>query len=434
MRKFVFLLVFLFAPMSSPSSEAAEAGADTLALEALLAEALAKNPEVAAAREAWRATESRIPAVGALPDPVLEVRLDDQPFEGPGGGETAIMLSQEIPFPGKRRLMTDEAGRMAEAERQRALDTARRVVTEVKVAFWQLYLLESQLATMRESRAALDDAIAASRTRYTAGLAGQQELLLAQVEAGELDGEIWHIEAQAAAARGKLNLLLAREPRAPLGRAWGDSLTPFEMSLESLLEEARTKRPAVLAGEREVAAAETAHRLARVSYRPDFMLSAGYMQMPGQSDEWLAAVGLTLPIWKGRKQDAAAREAARRLEAARHRLDAERNRAGISVEEQFAHVSSERAITRNYRNEIIPQAELAYRSAQAGYLSGRETFLILLESLRKNLELRKAYYEFFADSEMHLALLEEAVGSDLGTYRLDLELGLDPHGSEEGSK
>ncbi len=404
---------------------------DTLRLEALLDESLRANPEVAAAREAWRAVDAGISAAGALEDPVIGFMLNDQPVDGEGGGKREVSLSQAIPFPGKRRLMSRGAGLDAAVEQAIARAAVRRVLAEVKVAYFGLFMLEAQLATFRESQSALEDVVAGARVRYEVGTGGQQELLLAMVEASSLEGEILHMEALVGSERAKLNLLLDRESESPLGRAWVDSLSPFDATLADLVETARASSPSVLAREREVEAAAVAHRLARISYRPDFMLSGAYMQVPRETDEWRAEAALTIPLWKARKQDALARSAGRRLTAARRELDAERNRASAMVEEQYAHTSSERRIVDLYRRQILPQAELAYESARANYLAGREMFLVLIEAQRKRFELRNAYYEYFADSEMHLAQLEAAVGQDLSRIRIDIDAVLEADPTQE---
>jgi outer membrane protein TolC len=417
------LLASLLAGQNRVAS--AQAAADTSRLEFLLEEALRINPRIAEAREMWRAKEASVSSAGALDDPMLELMLDDKPVSGEGSGRRVISATQAIPFPGKRGLMTEEARSETEASREMARDVIRGVVTEVKVAYYGLFMLESQVATLYENRKALEDAIAATRARYEAGQTGQQDLLLIQVEASEIDAEIKLFEAEIEAARARLNLTIGRAADAPLGRPWADSLSPFDASLEELVASARTTRPSVLAKQREADAAEAARRFAHVNYRPDFSVSAGYMQMPDNVDEWKASVGITLPLWKGRKQDALARAADQRFEAARQGLEQERNLAGISVEEQYANVTSKRAVTRQYKQEIIPLAELAYRSARANYLSGQVTFLVLLEAVRKNIELKKTYYEYFANFEMNLAMLEEAVGRDLGTIQLDTDAALE---------
>lgn len=409
----------------APAAAAQTSAPDTLQLDAVVQEALRSNPEIAEARALWRAAEAGVPAAGALRDPVVEVMLDRQPIGEGMDGESAISLTQEIPFPGKLGLMTTEARREAEASKEMARDMVRRVVSEVKMAYFDLFMIESQIAAMRESRSALDDAVAGARTRYETGEAGQQELLLMQVELSTLDGEIAWMGAMAHAARATLNLLLARDAEAPLGPPRVAGLSAFDVRPEDLVARGRESRPIVKARERELAAAETVARLARIEYRPDLMLRGGYMRMPEGESTWQAAVGLTLPLWKGRKQDALARAAAHRVEAARSALEAERNRTGIAIEEEYARLVANRELTRRYADEILPLADMAYRSARAGYFSGRESFIVLLESVRRITELRTTYYEYLAQAETRLALLERAVGEDLGAIRLGPDAGLE---------
>jgi outer membrane protein TolC len=277
---------------------------------------------------------------------------------------------------------------------------------------------------MRESRAALLDVIQVSRTRYETGLALQQDLLLAEVERSQLEGEILHTQALARAARAELNLLAGRAAHEPLGRPWLDGPSPFTATVDELMTAARAQRPRLRALQRQIDAADAARRAADIAARPDFIAGAGYVQLPGEPDMWRAELGVTLPFWKGRKQDAAAGEAARRAAAARAQAEAEANAVAIQVQEQFAHVSSEREIVGLYRREILPMAQLAYASARASYLTGQGSFVLVLEAFRKRMELRRAYYEYLADSEMHLAQLESAVGQDLGAVHIAIDAAL----------
>lgn len=414
-RRRIAILVAIVAVLGVPETGAAAdiAPSDTLRLQSLIEETIAAHPDAARARMLHAASEERVSSAGALENPMLEFALDDQPVEGGGAGKRQIGLSQAVSFPGTRGARTQAALGEAEAAGETARGVERAVVTEVKIAYWTLFELDHRAAILRESRSTVGDVIAAARTRYETGLGNEQEFLLARIEAGKLDGEIRHVDALAAAARSKINLLAGRPVDAPVGRAIAESPTPFTETLEELLALAREDRPSVRSAAGEVDAATAELRVARAAWRPDLVFGAMYSNVPDAVDEWRASLGFALPVWKGRKENAASREAERRLDAASRSLDGARLRASIAVEEQYAHVVSEREIVELYRRDILPQAELASRGARAGYLAGRETFLVLLESLRNHLELRSIYFETFADAEMHLAWLEEAVGRDL---------------------
>ncbi len=82
--------------------------ADSL-LAQLIAESLAARPEIAAAEAELAARGERVPQAGALPDPMLEVGIQNDGFDGLTIGEMegstlTLMASQTLPWPGKRGL------------------------------------------------------------------------------------------------------------------------------------------------------------------------------------------------------------------------------------------------------------------------------------------------------------------------------------------
>jgi hypothetical protein len=76
-----------------------------LVLPDLIQEALARNPELVAARKQWEAATNRIAQARSLDDPILSVQLWNipQPFKATQADNTIFGLSQSLPFPGKLR-------------------------------------------------------------------------------------------------------------------------------------------------------------------------------------------------------------------------------------------------------------------------------------------------------------------------------------------
>jgi outer membrane protein TolC len=383
---------------------------DTLELRSLIEEALAAHPTAARAHALESAAKERVPKSSAWENPFFRFALDDQPVDGNGSGSREFGLTQRIPFPGRTGDAGDAARGQAEAAREMTSSAEREIVAWVKEAYWTIFAIDRRLEVLRETRSTLEDVVATARARYETGLGGQQDFLLALVESGKVQGEVLHAEALASGARSRMNRLVGRDPDAPVGYALAEEPTPFDASLDALVAQAEESRPKVRAAQSEIVAADAELRLARAAWRPDLEVGAMYRWRPDDIDEWRASVGVGLPIWKSRKENAASREAQGRLEAARYALDEEKLRAALSIEEEFAHVVSERKIVELYRREVLPQAAQATASARAAYSAGSASFLSLLEAIRGELELRALYYETFADAEMHLARLEEAVG------------------------
>ena len=87
-------------------------------LDELLAEALRANPEIVAAQKRYEASKQRPAQVSSLPDPMISpgYNASGRPWPGAGLGSepvanVGVMVSQEFPFPGKRKLAGDMAAK-----------------------------------------------------------------------------------------------------------------------------------------------------------------------------------------------------------------------------------------------------------------------------------------------------------------------------------
>jgi outer membrane protein TolC len=66
-----------------------------------------------------------------------------------------------------------------------------------------------------------------------------------------------------------------------------------------------------------------------------------------------------------------------------------------------------------YREGLLSQAELSFRSAMAAYQTGRVEFVSLLEAQRALREARMGYYKATVGYMQNLADLERVIGRDL---------------------
>src|SRR5260370_33896628 len=94
-------------------------------LASLLEEALRNNREIVAAQKKYEAARQRPTQESILPDPMISLGYNSvgNPLPGAGLGKdvlanAGVMVSQEIPFPGKLKLKGDMAAKEAQAEYQ----------------------------------------------------------------------------------------------------------------------------------------------------------------------------------------------------------------------------------------------------------------------------------------------------------------------------
>jgi outer membrane protein TolC len=379
-------------------------------LDALVAEALAANPDVAAAREEARAARARPDAASALPDPMASVVYTNDDWQ-PTLGEREMttlgfMWSQTLPWPGKRALRATEAARTADAADQRVERAGLAVAASVRRAYAALLLARETLAVIDERDALSRDVEAVARSRYSVGQGAQQEIIRAQVEVtrvGQLRAEQ---EAEASVRLAELNRLLARPADAPLQTSARLALVSESRPLDVVQAAAEARSPELRANDASLAGARAGADLAARAGQPDLSLQAGYMNRGGLDPMWQAGVGVTLPVWK--KKNAAARvEVDARLRAIESRREALRLQLRFRNQERLARLAATERIARLYTDGIVPQAQMSVDSALAGYRAGRVPFVAVLEAQSSLYQDRVARLALLARHVQLRAALEE---------------------------
>lgn len=380
---------------------------------ALVEQVLSRNPNVRAARFAWRAALARYPQVTALDDPILGVgvaprsigsnRVNDAP---------KFDLSQKLPFPGKLRLKGEAALGEAEAMAHDYAAVRLRLATIASLLYDDYYLAARSLEINAEHIALLEEFQRIATTRYEAGEASQQDPIQAEVQRTHaLHREVVLETAQKITAE-QLNALLHRPPKAALpppprrvSVAVDDSLIAAD-----LIEKALTDKPELAAAASRVHAEESRLSLAWREYFPDFTLVGSYNQL-WQEDDLQPFVGLQLnvPLQLGRRR-AAVDEAEARLEAARSRHVAIEDEVRLGVQSGMDRLEEARHVQRLYRDLLLPAARDQVDAARSGFETGRNSFLALIDAQRNLLNVELGYEEALSNLGRRRAELDRASG------------------------
>ena len=354
-------------------------------LDSWVRQALERNQEVIAAREAWTAARQQAPRARSLRDPMLGVdfmrmdqtRLDDVDM-------TEVMLSQQIPWFGKRRAGIDAAERRAQASGLRYLETRRAVQTEVVAAYWNLWAAQRAIVINGAQRELIEQFEAVARVRYEAGGGLQADLLRAQVEQDRLDNEAVNLQQQREVAQARLNRLLSAPPDTLRSVDDPPDPDPVTANVQELQAQARARYLPLQAARREIAAREAGLRAARLDNAPDFEFRVMARQYSGRSgiQEIDTGVAINVPwLWRGKYT--AATNAAR---AERDRAQADYlnrlDRLAQEVTEAYAAVDAARRSIRLLETTVLPRTGELVESTRAAYEGGRVSLLELVTAQR----------------------------------------------------
>lgn len=378
---------------------------------------LQNNPEIQAARSRFEAATKRPSQAGTLPEPTASYtnlgvghpfsRLNASEFAWQGFG-----VSQEIPFPGKLGLASEQAKREAEGEQQNYRAVLLDVTARLKVAWYEWLMVEKATELTRKNIDLLGRFEEIARNRYTVGKGLQQDILKAQLDVSSLEREILLLDEKRQRAEAEIASLLAL-PSVTL-RAPGEiQPSSFPMSLDELLK-ATNDSPRVRAEQKMVDARAVGIDRSLKDFRPDFGVNLQWQHTGGNfPDYYMATVEIKIPIYYARKQRYALEESYSRLNEAKQNYRSVQQQTVYQVKDQYLAIQSSERILTLYKTTLLPQAQLTVDSATSAYEVGSIDFLSLITNLSSLISLERQYYDEVARHEEAIARLEPVVAKEL---------------------
>lgn len=402
------------AKAQAPDAAATLSAAANLALNEVVDLAVRDNPQLQSLRSRWGAMQERPAQAGALPNPMFTYSGMQDAGAGnfPDTEERRFMVQQEFPWFGKRGLRGGIAAKDAETMRREVDALTLDVIMQVKESYYDLYAVQRALAITREEQEVLGRMVKIAETLYATGERSQVDVLKAQTEITLLKQKLLELQAQEATLKAKLNTFLNRRADAPLGVAATPPQTGFAGNFEQLLALAVTNRPEIQSAQAQIERYELEKQLMAKEYLPDYKLGLEYRDLTEGDNQLMVIVGVELPIWQS-KYRAGAREAAEMLASIRAAREAAERQTALDVQDTHFKFLTARRTLELYRTELIPQAETSFSASEAGYRSGKVSFLDLLESERFLLNARVMAVMTEGALGMQAARLERAVGNAL---------------------
>jgi len=380
--------------------------------EALVRAVLARNPNLEAARQAWRATLAEHPQARSLEDTMasyslapLSVRSDVVRF-----GQV-VRLEQRFPTPGKFRFAGEVA--LAEAEAMRGgYEAVRLTLALMASSLFDEYHRVTRVLTLNdEHRELIEDIKASAMAQYESGRASQQDVLQAEVELAHIIHQRVMLESERRVIVAQINGLLHQRPELELPAPRKTTPPSIEVpQTEELQRDALEHRPELHAARSQLRAAGSAVDLAKRNYSPAIGLMGEYNSMWAETDHrWMTGVSLNLPL-QIRSRKGAVDEAQARAEQAFAELSVRRDGVRVEVDQARQRVLEAEHVVQLYETRLIPAARAQIDAAGFGYDTGRNSFQALIDAERSLRTLEIEYEDALASLGQRAAELDRARG------------------------
>jgi cobalt-zinc-cadmium efflux system outer membrane protein len=376
--------------------------AEPMTFDQAIARAGMSAPAIQARQQQVDAARLARIAAPQLPDPKLEVAIQDFPITGPNAfapqkedfSMLRVGVTQDVPNAAKRdarrgRAEADIVAAQAESDVER-----RNVAIAAGVAWINLYYAQRQLAALDDADKEIDRLETTLGGRLASGSARPSQAL----QPAQLKAEVGDRRAALLAEAGKARAALTQ---------WTGDASPDVAGKPPLMEVSRERLRSGLADLPSVRAlgatadqAEADVRLARAEKKPDLSFNASIgKRFPRFGD--LASVGVShnLPLFAKKRQDPII--AARRLEADRARLEREAalREAAASLDADIIEHGMHHDRYARARDVLVPLAVRKVDLDRAGYVAGT---IDLGTALIATIDLAKAQIDLF-DREAEVA-------------------------------
>lgn len=409
-KNFFLLLVYSLLSLSWPLK-----ANKLLTLSQAVREALEANPQLKSMEASVEAAKVKVGIARSLEEPMAGVEFEEVPTRTTDitqGMMTNYEISQKLPFPSK--LVTQ--GKVAKKSylAQKSFYAAGKINLQVETehAFHHLYLLERTLRVNKELQGLFQKLSGSEKAKYQTGNNTSQNFLKASVELEKLKSEAELLEARRIEALTQLNILRNKDPKEEIYLAeLPQHLKPvpdYDILEKRLFE----KNPELAAGQFQVEASKANVSLARQeAWIPDLQAKFAYNQRYGREDAWTAGAMINIPFLWGKKRKEV-KEAKAMRQAEEYAFNNLQNESLAMLKQAYAQFESVKRSHELFQQKILPNAQLALKSAEAAYQTGKDDFLSLMDAARGFKEVKLSALEAFVDYHKAASHLKMAVGED----------------------
>ena len=391
----------------APQSAAA-AAAEPLSLAKAIELALAGNPEVAAAKRQWEATEGQVLQGRSRPNPELAYSLEDTRSKT---RTQSWQLNLPLELGGKRAARTKAAEKTREQAQAQLAELQATVRANVAAAYFDVLTAQERLVLARDSAALAKSSTDTVSKRVAAGKVSPVEESKARVAEAGVRVELAQAASEQRNALSRLFALLGRidAPYTVLeGKAENLPSVPSLADLQPLISSA----PGVVLARIEVDRRKALTALEQSKRVPDVTVSVG-MQRSNETQRNVLLFGVSVPLPVFDRNQGNLLEALKLEDKARDELQGASVRLHSEVAQARERLSTITAEVQSLQQEVLPGAKSAYDAATIGFENGKFNFLEVLDAQRTYFTAKSQYLKALGEAHRAAADIDRLLGASM---------------------
>ena len=391
----------------APQSAAA-AAAEPLSLAKAIELALEGNPEVAAAKRQWEATEGQVLQGRSRPNPELAYSLEDTRSKT---RTQSWQLNLPVELGGKRAARTKAAEKTREQAQAQLAELQATVRANVAAAYFDVLTAQERLVLARDSAALAKSSTDTVSKRVAAGKVSPVEESKARVAEAGVRVELAQAASEQRNALSRLFALLGRidAPYTVLeGKAENLPSVPSLADLQPLISSA----PGVVLARIEVDRRKALTALEQSKRVPDVTVSVG-MQRSNETQRNVLLFGVSVPLPIFDRNQGNLLEALKLEDKARDELQAATVRLHSEVAQARERLSTITAEVQSLQQDVLPGAKSAYDAATIGFENGKYNFLEVLDAQRTYFTAKSQYLKALGEAHRAAADIDRLLGASM---------------------
>ncbi|OGA95116.1 MAG: cobalt-zinc-cadmium resistance protein [Burkholderiales bacterium RIFCSPHIGHO2_12_63_9] len=387
---------------------AAAAAPQPFSLAKAIELALEGNPEVAAAKRQWEATEGQVLQGRLRPNPELAYSLEDTRSKT---RTQSWQLNLPVELGGKRAARTKAAEKSREQAQAQLAELKATVRANVAAAYFDVLTAQERWVLARDSAALAKSSTDTVSKRVAAGKVSPVEESKARVAEAGVRVELAQAASEQRNALSRLFALLGRidTPFTVLeGKAENLPSAPSLADLQPLI----SSSPGMVLARIEVDRRKALTALEQSKRVPDVTVSFG-MQRSNETQRNVLLFGVSVPLPVFDRNQGNLLEALKLEDKARDELQAATVRLHSEVAQARERLSTITAEVQSLQQDVLPGAKSAYDAATIGFENGKFNFLEVLDAQRTYFTAKSQYLKALGEAHRAAADIDRLLGASM---------------------